>query len=101
MYNEAEVEIGLTAKAFVLNEAFPNPFNPTTNIDFSLATAGPASLKVYDLLGREVASLFDSPAEAGRFYRATWDAAGMPSGMYFVRLSSGGNAEMKRLMLVK
>ena len=52
-----------------------------------------------DLLGREVASLFDAPAEAGRLYRATWDAAGMPSGMYFVRLSSGGNAEMKRLMV--
>jgi hypothetical protein len=95
------VEIGQTAKEFVLNESFPNPFNPSTSLEFSLATAGHASMKVYDVLGREVASLFNGQAEAGRLYRATWDASGMPSGMYFARLESAGKAGMKRLMLVK
>ncbi|MEK6650910.1 MAG: T9SS type A sorting domain-containing protein [Bacteroidota bacterium] len=60
-----------------------------------------ASLKVYTVLGQEVATLFNGAAEAGRVYRTTWDASGMPSGMYFARLESAGKAGMKRLMLVK
>ena len=100
-YREAEVEIGAAPKEFTLNDAYPNPFNPSTTINFTLGTSARAELKVYDVLGREIATLFDDMAEAGRVNRVQWNAAGIPSGMYFARLESGGMSAMKKLVLLK
>ena len=100
-YREAEVEIGAAPKEFTLNDAYPNPFNPSTTINFTLGASARAELKVYDVLGREIATLFDDMAEAGRVNRVQWNAAGIPSGMYFARLESGGMSAMKKLVLLK
>ena len=100
-YREAEVEIGAAPKEFTLNDAYPNPFNPSTTINFTLGASDRAVLKVYDVLGREITTLFDGMAEAGRVNRVQWNAAGIPSGMYFARLESGGMSAMKKLVLLK
>lgn len=85
---------------FSLHQNYPNPFNPATIISYSIPTAGFVSLKVYDLLGKEVAALVNEMKQAGTFsYR--WDASGLPSGIYFYRLQSGSHSAVKKLVLTK
>jgi hypothetical protein len=86
---------------FKLYNAYPNPFNPSTTISFSLANAGYTTLKVYNLIGKEVATLFNGNAEAGRNYIVNFDASNLTSGMYFYKLQSGSNVEVRKLTLVK
>jgi hypothetical protein len=76
----------LTPTSFELQQNFPNPFNPSTNIRFSVPQTGHVSLRVYNLLGVEVASLVDEQKEAGTF-SVNWNASSLPSGMYVYRLS--------------
>ncbi len=85
---------------YKLEQNYPNPFNPTTNIAFSIKEAGFVSLKVYDLLGREVATLVSEIRPAGN-YTVRFDAAGLGSGVYFYTLSSGGFSQTKKMMIVK
>jgi hypothetical protein len=81
--------------------AFPNPFNPQTTISFNLPQAGEVRLIAYDVLGREMAMLFNGFRDAG-FYEITWNAENLPSGIYFVRLSVvGGQSAVQKLMLMK
>ena len=84
-----------------LNQNFPNPFNPTTTISFVLPSSkSDISLKVYDMLGREVAVLFEGRIGSGEHsYR--WDATGYPSGMYIYRLYAGNFFDSKKLVLLK
>lgn len=100
-YSAAEVEVGLTAKVFALESNYPNPFNPSTNIAFSVPQDGRVSLKVFNLLGQEVAVLFDGIAEAGKLYQRTFDASALPTGLYFSRLESADGSLMRKMMLVK
>ena len=100
-YGNAEVEVGLAAKEFKLESAYPNPFNPSTNIEFVLAENGHTALKIFDLLGQEIANLFDQTAEAGRLYRVRFDASVLPTGVYFARLESGTMRAMKKLLYVR
>jgi hypothetical protein len=86
---------------FALNQNYPNPFNPSTKISFSLANAGYTTLKVYNIVGKEVASLFSGNAEAGKQYVVNFDAKSLSSGMYFYKLQSGSNVEVNKLTLVK
>jgi hypothetical protein len=85
---------------FGLSQNYPNPFNPTTEIRFSVGTYGHTSLRVFDLLGREVAKLMNEEKPAGS-YRMTWNASGIPSGVYFYRLEAGGLVETRKLVLVR
>ena len=89
---------------YALEAAYPNPFNPTTEIRFALPEAADVRLVVYDALGREVARLVDGPVGAG-YRHATFDASGLPSGMYLYRLEAKGAAEVfaktGRMVLVK
>ncbi len=78
----------------------PNPFNPTTEIGYSVALDGPVRLEVLDALGREVACLVDEVRKAGR-YSVRWDAASQPSGLYYYRLRSAGWSAVRTMMLVK
>jgi hypothetical protein len=87
-------------KQFQLHEAYPNPFNPTTELRFDLSQAGRTTLKVYDMLGREVATLVNGQRAAGT-YTVSFDAAQLPSGIYFARLTSGANTQVRKLMLIK
>lgn len=85
---------------FALQQNFPNPFNPTTRIDFTLPSASMVSLKIYDMMGREVASIVSEELSAGTHSRQ-WDASAMPSGMYFYRMQAGSFSAIKRLVVVK
>ncbi|MFZ5433122.1 MAG: T9SS type A sorting domain-containing protein [Calditrichota bacterium] len=80
--------------------AFPNPFNPTTTISFSLPKSTITRLTVFNLLGREVAVLTDGMLEAGE-HRFSFDGSDLPSGLYFARLNSGEFAATRKLLLVK
>jgi hypothetical protein len=86
--------------AFQLGEAFPNPFNPTTTLEYSLAETGAASLKVFDLSGREVATLVNGLTERGT-HRVTFDAGTLPSGVYFYTLQAAGQTQTRKMLLVK
>jgi hypothetical protein len=85
---------------FSLEQNYPNPFNPSTNIRFRIAESGFVSLKVFDLLGREVATLVNENLQAGS-YEATFDARGLASGVYIYRLTSGGSSLSRKLLLTK
>ncbi|HYE95264.1 MAG TPA: CHRD domain-containing protein [Rubricoccaceae bacterium] len=89
-----------TPPGYALAAAYPNPFNPTTTLRYTTAEAGPARLAVYDALGREVRVLLDGPQAAGTFTVA-FDAADLPSGLYFVRLEAGGRTFTRSVALVK
>ncbi len=81
-------------------QANPNPFNPSTTITFTLPEPGRVTLKVYNMLGHEVASLVDKSVSAGK-YSVDWNARGMASGIYFCRIQAGSNATVKKIMLLK
>lgn len=83
-----------------LFQNYPNPFNPTTNIEFRNSNFEFVTLKVFDLLGREVASLVDGRVEAGN-HSATLDASHLSSGIYFYRLTAGKFRDVKKLVLMK
>jgi hypothetical protein len=102
-----EVDAGLP-KEFVLEQNYPNPFNPTTIISYQLPVAGTVSLKIYDMLGKEVATLVNARQEAG-LYNFNFNASNLASGIYFYRLqvsattgaSSSSFVQTKKMMLVK
>jgi hypothetical protein len=79
---------------------YPNPFNPSTTIRYELPAASDVHLSVYDMLGREVATLADGRAEAG-VHTATFNGTGHASGVYVYRLAAGSHIEAKKLMLLK
>ncbi len=88
------------AKSYALAQNYPNPFNPMTTIQYSLANTGNVSLKVYDILGREVANLVNGRQAAGE-YTVQFNAANLASGIYFYRLQAGDFVQTKKMMLVK
>ena len=85
---------------FRLNQNYPNPFNPTTIISFNLPVRAHVSLKVYDLIGHEVATIVNEPMAAGS-HSAAWNAASLQSGIYFYMLNAGSYTETKKLVLLK
>jgi hypothetical protein len=91
---------GRVPEAYELSQNYPNPFNPVTTIDFSLSNADFVTLKVYNLLGQEVATLVRGEKQAGN-YRVTFDANDLPSGTYMYVLRSGTFSEMKKMILLK
>ena len=85
---------------FALHQNYPNPFNPSTEITFTLPAASNVSLRVYNLLGQEVASLVDEYRSAGT-HSVSFDASELSSGMYIYRLESGSNSVARKMMLSK
>lgn len=86
--------------AFALGQNYPNPFNPSTRIPYSVHVSGFTSLKVYDLLGREVATLVNE-AKAPGAYEVTWNAEGIASGVYFCKLQAGGFVQTRKMLLAR
>lgn len=86
--------------SFALDQNYPNPFNPLTTIAFEIPAGGTVSLKVLDLLGREVSTLVDEIRPAGS-YRVQFDAGELASGVYLYRLEAGGRSATKKLILVR
>jgi len=115
MYNEiisdlSDEEISFSPSQFSLNQNYPNPFNPNTVISFQLPESDYVSLKVYDMLGNEVATLVNEEKPAGN-YEVTFSAKGgsasggdvysLPSGIYFYKLTAGEYSESKKMILLK
>jgi len=88
------------AGEFALHQNSPNPFNPTTKIRYDLPKRVRVRLKIFDVLGREVAVLVDEEKQPGR-YEVDWQPGSTSSGMYFYRLQAGDHVETKRLVLLK
>ncbi|MDX9712258.1 MAG: PQQ-binding-like beta-propeller repeat protein [Ignavibacteriaceae bacterium] len=93
-------EIKTISNDYSLSQNYPNPFNPATTIMFSLPVSAQVTLKVYDVLGREAASLVDSYKEAGS-HSLKFDASNLTSGIYFYQLKAGEYIETKKLILQK
>jgi photosystem II stability/assembly factor-like uncharacterized protein len=87
-------------QVYALDQNYPNPFNAGTMITFGLPQPSVVKLKVYDMLGMQVASLYDGRAEAG-LHRIAWLPAGLSSGVYFYRLQTAGYSETRKLILIK
>ena len=85
---------------YLLNNNFPNPFNPTTAISYQLSAVSHVTLTIYDVLGREVATLVDRRENAG-YYTVKFDGSQLASGVYFYRLTAGNYNSVKKMMLVK
>ncbi len=91
---------GEVPDSYALKQNFPNPFNPSTNINFSIPKSGLVTLKVYDMTGKEVATLVNEVRTAGN-YLVGFNASGLPSGVYFYKVSSGNFADTKKMLLTK
>lgn len=87
-------------KEFALLQNYPNPFNPVTHFSFRTANSGLVTLRVYDVLGREVATLVNETREPGE-YRVEWDATSEPSGVYYCRMQAGSFVFTKTLVFLK
>jgi len=86
--------------SFGLAQNFPNPFNPSTQITYQIADGGLVTLKVYDMLGREVRTLVNERQVAGN-HSMRFNADALPSGVYFYKLESGNNTQVRKLILLK
>jgi hypothetical protein len=91
---------GTLPEAYTLSQNYPNPFNPSTTISFSLPHATHVSLKVFDVLGREVATLVNEFTTAGQ-HEVHFDATNLASGVYFYNLMGGDFAQVKKMTLMK
>jgi hypothetical protein len=87
-------------RVVALNQNFPNPFNPSTTISFALPRTENITLKVYDMLGREVATLVDGREDAGE-HSVKWNAEGFASGVYFCRMQANGIVLTQKILLVR
>jgi hypothetical protein len=93
--------MGTLLKDFVLFQNYPNPFNPGTKITYSLKSDGKIRLSVYDLLGREVAVPVNNERKTAGWHEVSFDAANLPSGVYFYKLQTESSIDSKRMVLIK
>ena len=96
---EEELESSLPSE-FSLSQNYPNPFNPTTNINFSIPGQGQYSLRVFNILGKEVTTLVNGDINAGS-YNTTFDASNLSSGIYFYSLTGNNVNITKKMLLLK
>ena len=97
--NNLNTMIALPAD-FSLDRAYPNPFNPTTTLSFSIPIDSEVSLSIYNLQGREIVALVNGNMKAG-YHSVVWNADAQSSGIYFVRMFAGSYTHTRKLMLVK
>ena len=83
-----------------LEQNYPNPFNPSTTISYQIPVPGKVTLKIYDILGREVTTLVNKEQKAGN-YKVNFDASGLASGVYFYRITAGQFVSVKKMILMK
>ena len=93
--------VAATPHTFSLSEAYPNPFNPSTNVQYSLPASGAVSLKVYNVLGQLVKTLVDNAHQEAGTYTVRVDMSNVTSGVYFYSLEQGNNRLVHKMMLLK
>jgi hypothetical protein len=89
-----------SVKNYKLSQNYPNPFNPLTVISYQLPVISNVTLKVYDILGREVATLVNEEKPAGS-YEVQFNSSGMTSGIYFYQINAGDYSETKKMIFLK
>jgi hypothetical protein len=89
-----------TPNDFSLEQNYPNPFNPSTTIRFSIPSASSVQLKIYNVLGNEIATIVNETFPAGS-YNVEYDASNLPSGIYFYTLTTNDFSETKKMTLIK
>ena len=95
-----ENQSGQIPSSFELNQNYPNPFNPNTQIKFQVAKSSQVTLKVYDVIGREVAVLVNEVKEPGT-YEVSFNAKDLSSGIYFYKMVAGNFSSVKKMNLMK
>ena len=95
-----DVAVTIIPDEYTLARAYPNPFNPVTTLSFAIPVDSEVILSVYNLQGRELASLIDGNMEAG-YHSVVWNADAYGSGIYFVKMVAGEFVNTQKLMLVK
>jgi hypothetical protein len=100
MVGKLKVSSNVIPEVYALEQNYPNPFNPATVIRYQLSDHSKVTLKVYDVLGSEVATLVDEYREAGR-YEFTFDAGKLASGIYIYKLQAGSFSQSKKMILTK
>jgi len=90
-----------TPRTLLMVQNYPNPFNPTTKITFSVSVMGKTTLKIYDVIGREVAELFNGQAQPGQTYIKEFNASRFASGVYFSVVQSGSQHVVSKMLLMK
>jgi photosystem II stability/assembly factor-like uncharacterized protein len=98
-FTDVETEHNYSVR-YTLSQNYPNPFNPTTKINYSVPQFGLVTIKVYDLLGEEVATIINEEKNRGN-YEIDFNGIGLPSGIYFYKLTAGNFSETKKLVLMK
>jgi len=93
--------VNQTPRNCSLSQNYPNPFNPTTAITFTIPNDGRATLKVYNTIGQEVATLFDGVAKAGEYHEVAFNGSRFASGVYFARVEFRGKQLLKKMLLVR
>ncbi len=99
-YNKITLHEGTDVAEYSLQQNYPNPFNPTTVINYQIPKDGLVTLKVYDVLGREVATLINEHQQAGR-YNINFDASNLPSGVYIYQIRAGDYNQSRKMLLIK
>ncbi|MBE0538400.1 MAG: T9SS type A sorting domain-containing protein [Ignavibacterium sp.] len=95
-----EVIVDITPTEFALNQNYPNPFNPSTTIKYSISSSEFVSIKVYDVIGNEIAKLVDVKQDAGK-YEVSFDASTLSSGVYLYKIQAGSFVQTKKMILMK
>ena len=90
----------MIVKEFELSQNYPNPFNPSTTIQYSLPTGSHVKLSIYNLVGEEVRTLVDEYQSSG-IYSTKFDGSNLSSGVYFYKIVTDKNSEVKKLILMK
>lgn len=83
-----------------LEQNYPNPFNPVTTLRYALPNDGLVQLRIFNILGQEVALVVNEYREAG-VHTATWDASTVPSGVYFYKITAGSYSETRKMLLIR
>ena len=102
-FNELITDVkkeGILPLSFSLSQNYPNPFNPSTTIGYSIPTNSFVTLKIYNLLGSEIATLVNEEKNYGT-YKVIWNAQNIPSGVYFYKITAGEYSEVKKMILLK
>lgn len=89
-----------TPTTFALEQNYPNPFNPTTELSFVIGHVSFVNLRIFDMLGREVATVVNKEMEPGG-YTVQWDASNQRSGIYFYRLTAGKFSDTKKMLVIR
>ena len=95
-----EEQINAIPTEYNLSQNYPNPFNPSTKIKYSIPQSANVVIKVFDVLGNEIETLISGEKPAGT-YELTWNAANLPSGVYFYQLRAGDYIAVKKMLLLK